>query len=442
MYQLRSSTTRAIRASRVSLALAVASAAVIAAAAGSATRTALAHGTSTIASAVADPSRPETDRVRDASRKPAETLAFAGIKPGDKVADFIANTGYFTRLFSDLVGRRGHVYSVELNEIITVPNVAPGYARLLDWAKARPNVSVDTVAASRPVAFPEKLDVFWISQNYHDLGDTFLGPLDVAAFNRQVYAALRPGGLYIVLDHSALADSPTDVTETLHRIPSERVKREVEAAGFDLVAESDLLANPSDPRTEGVFKPSIVGHTDQFMLKFRRPVEPRSAAEPTPNSSQRDGSHDFDFNVGLWNTSIRRRVHPLTGSSQSIQLTGIVKVRKLWGGKAQLEEIEADGPNGHWEGMTLFLYAPDSHQWSQTFINSANGAFAGATTGSFKEGRGELYSQDTLNGRSILVRGVWSDITANAHRYEESYSDDGGQTWEPVFTASLTRKTS
>jgi predicted methyltransferase len=226
---------------------------------------------SAIAAAVRDPTRPAADIARDVNRKPTETLEFSGVKPGDTVADFIANGGYFTRLFADVVGSRGHVYAVELNEIIAYPNVAKGYAGLKDWAADKPNVTIGTVAAARPVGFPRKLDVFWISQNYHDLHDKFLGPVDIAAFNRQVFDALKPGGLYIVLDHAAAPDAPDDVTETLHRIRLETVEREVEAAGFTLVAESRLLANPADPHTANVFDGSIAGRTDQFLLKFRRP---------------------------------------------------------------------------------------------------------------------------------------------------------------------------
>jgi predicted methyltransferase len=225
-----------------------------------------------IAHALADPSRPSADVARDANRKPAETLAFARIRPGDKVADYIANGGYFTRLFADVVGPQGHVYAVELQEIITYPNVAQGYAALNEWAKTQPNVTVMTGWASQRVSFPQKLDLFWISQNYHDLHDKFLGPVDVAEFNRQVYAALKPGGTYIVLDHAAAPGAPADVTETLHRIEADTVKREVLAAGFQLEAESALLANPGDPHSAGVFDPSVVGRTDQFILKFRRPI--------------------------------------------------------------------------------------------------------------------------------------------------------------------------
>ena len=160
-----------------------------------------------------------------------------------------------------------------------------------------------------------------------------------------------------------------------------------------------------------------------------------------PDAAERDGQHDFDFNIGVWNTHIRRLTHPLSGSSDYTEFDGVVTVRKVWDGRAQLEEIEADAPSGHWEGLTLFLYNPAAHQWSQTFVNSKSGVFEGGTIGSFKNGRGELYSQDTLNGRSILARGVWSDITPNSHKYEVSYSNDGGKTWEAVFTGNLTRAT-
>jgi hypothetical protein len=159
-----------------------------------------------------------------------------------------------------------------------------------------------------------------------------------------------------------------------------------------------------------------------------------------PDSASRDGRHDFDFNFGVWKTHITRLTHPLSGSSDSIELNGTVTVRKVWHGQAQLEEIEVDGPKGHWEGLTLFLYNPASHQWSQTFVNSAIGTISSALVGEFRDGRGELYSGDTLDGRAILVRGVWSDITPNSHRYTESYSDDGGKTWEAVFVAKLTRE--
>jgi hypothetical protein len=167
-----------------------------------------------------------------------------------------------------------------------------------------------------------------------------------------------------------------------------------------------------------------------------------SAADPAAPAAPtlRDGAHDFDFNFGVWKSHITRLVHPLTDSKESIELNGTVAVRKVWDGKAWLEEMEADGPKGHWQGMTLFLYNPQSHQWSQTFVNSSQGVVAGTLTGSFQDGREELYSQDTVDGRAILVRGTWSNIAADSHRYQEAYSTDGGKTWQTVFTADLIRQ--
>ena len=165
-----------------------------------------------------------------------------------------------------------------------------------------------------------------------------------------------------------------------------------------------------------------------------------ASSEPAqPPKEVRDGQHDFDFNIGTWKTHIKRILDPLSGSTQSIELNGTVTVRKVWGGRAQLEEIEADGPNGHWQGMTLFLYNPRARQWSQSFVNSKNGVLAPPLIGAFQDGRGELFASDTVNDRSILVRAVWSDITADSHHFEESYSTDGGKTWAAAFIATLTR---
>jgi len=153
----------------------------------------------------------------------------------------------------------------------------------------------------------------------------------------------------------------------------------------------------------------------------------------------RDGQHDFDFNVGTWKTHIKRLQEPLSGSTRWISLEGTVSVRKVWDGRALLEEIEADGPNGHWEGLTLFLYDPAAHQWSQSFASSKRGVLNTPLIGEFRDGRGELYSQEAYNGRSILTRAIWSDITPDAHKFEEAFSDDGGKSWETTFMATLER---
>lgn len=224
-----------------------------------------------IAAALTDPSRPASDTARDAERKPQQTLAFAGVKPGDQIADYVADTGYFTRLFSSVVGPKGHVYAVQPTAFFRFKGFPTAVAELEGYAVAHSNVTVTTAPALEGLGFPEKIDLFWISRNYHDLHDKFMGPVDIAAFNKAVYRALKPGGVYVVLDHSAAAGAPADVTETLHRIEASTVRREVEAAGFKFDSESSILANPADPRTARVFDPSIRGRTDQFILKFRKP---------------------------------------------------------------------------------------------------------------------------------------------------------------------------
>ncbi|HTW82483.1 MAG TPA: hypothetical protein VMD91_00270 [Candidatus Sulfotelmatobacter sp.] len=164
------------------------------------------------------------------------------------------------------------------------------------------------------------------------------------------------------------------------------------------------------------------------------PAGARAAAPPA-----RDGSHDFDFNIGVWHTHITRILQPFAANSPRMTLDGTVTVRPVWCGRASLEEIEADGPRGHWEGLTLFLYDPRAHQWSQSYIDSASGELETPTVGSFANGRGDLYAQDTDGDASILVRGEWSDITPTSHSYIISYSRDGGATWKAAFIAKLTR---
>jgi hypothetical protein len=165
-----------------------------------------------------------------------------------------------------------------------------------------------------------------------------------------------------------------------------------------------------------------------------------SQAEAQHVSTERDGQHDFDFNIGTWKTHISRLQHPLTGSNKWIEINGTVVVRKVWDGRAQLEEIDADGSTGHLDGLTLFLYNPQSHQWSLNFANSKDGTLAQPSIGEFKNGRGEFFDQETFNGRTIQVRIVWSDIAPNSHRFEQAFSNDGGKTWEPNFIAMLTRE--
>jgi hypothetical protein len=165
-------------------------------------------------------------------------------------------------------------------------------------------------------------------------------------------------------------------------------------------------------------------------------------SESSKNSLQRnerDGQHDFDFEIGTWKTHLRRLVHPLTGSSAWIEYDGTTVVRKVWKGLANLLEIEADGPGGHFEGLNLRLYNPESHQWSLNFARSSDGVLNQPTIGEFKNGRGEFFDQEPLNGRAIFVRFVISDITPNSCRFEQAFSEDGGKTWEVNWIATDTR---
>jgi hypothetical protein len=183
---------------------------------------------------------------------------------------------------------------------------------------------------------------------------------------------------------------------------------------------------------------SALGAAAAMMLPAQ--VCAQSPAASTPAAPvYRDGSRDFDFNIGTWHTHIMTLQHPLTGSKTWAELNGTVTVRKIWGGKASMEEIEASGPTEHFQGLTLFLYNPQSHQWSQTFVDSSDGVIGTPAIGAFKDGRGELIDQEPYHGRLILVRTVWSDIKPNSHHFEQSFSDDNGKTWEPNFVAHLTR---
>jgi hypothetical protein len=157
--------------------------------------------------------------------------------------------------------------------------------------------------------------------------------------------------------------------------------------------------------------------------------------EPTQPTALRDGQHDFDFEIGTWKTHLKRRLHPLTGSNTWVEYDGTTVVRKVWNGRANLVELVADGTAGHFEGLNLRLYNPESHQWSLNFANVNGGTMSQPTIGEFRNGRGEFYDQETLNGRAILVRFVISDIAPSSCRFEQSFSDDGGKTWEVNWIA-------
>jgi predicted methyltransferase len=226
-----------------------------------------------LTAAVADSGRPAADTARDADRKPAETLEFAGVAPGLKIAELLPGGGYFTRIMSKTVGPSGHVYALVPAPSPNDPPNTPDFAARVKALAADHNYSNVSVVVEpfAQLKTPEPVDLVWTSQNYHDLHN-FPG-LDLEVFNQLVYEALKPGGIYLILDHATAPGMGASETETLHRIDPEIVKREVQAAGFVFVGESNILRQASDPHTAKVFDPSIRGHTDQFILKFKKPVK-------------------------------------------------------------------------------------------------------------------------------------------------------------------------
>ncbi len=221
-----------------------------------------------ITKALADPARPATDVARDAARHPAELLAFAGVKPGAQVADFIIGGGYFTRVLSAAVGPKGHVTAYQPAEFI---QFQASYGENLKTVAAAYKNITPLSSSLQVLDLPDKLDLVMTVQNYHDL---HLGPFpkDTATkINAEVFKSLKPGGVFLIVDHAATAGSGIGAADTLHRIDIAAVKSEVEAAGFKLAAESSMLATSADTHTANVFDPVIRGKTDQFVLKFVKP---------------------------------------------------------------------------------------------------------------------------------------------------------------------------
>ena len=221
-----------------------------------------------IAPAVLAQSGPPADAITDPSMKRAEVLAFIGVKPGDHVADIVA--GRFVRALSQAVGPTGKLYAVMPAEIVKAHPQVIGILKGLTADPAYANVVVSSPPINAP-DLPTGLDAVFIRQDYHDLHDKFMGPADVAGFNRLVFAALKPGGVYVVLDHADAPGAGLKDTDTTHRIEEASVKAEVLAAGFVLDAESQIFANPADDYSKNVFDPAVRGKTNQFLLRFRKP---------------------------------------------------------------------------------------------------------------------------------------------------------------------------
>jgi predicted methyltransferase len=224
--------------------------------------------TPAITAALADSRRSQAEKDRDAARHAGEIIAFAGIKPGDKVADFLMGGGYWTHILAPLVGDKGHVYSYQAAEFISY---RAAYATEQDAAVAGyANVTPSREGLAQ-VAFPEPLDAIITVQNYHDLHLGFAPPGAAKLIASRLYAALKPGGVLLVVDHVANADPAFAVPDKLHRIDPAAARAEIESVGFKYEGESPLLRNADDPHTANVFDPAIRGHTDQFIYRFRKP---------------------------------------------------------------------------------------------------------------------------------------------------------------------------
>jgi predicted methyltransferase len=224
-----------------------------------------------IAAAVTDPHRPPEQTNLDLQRKPARMVSFAGVKPGDRVADFMPGNAYFTRILSKVVGPVGRVYAfIPDEEAQNCPPAEVAGSRAIALDPAYRNVTLLTGAVNK-FSTPQRLDVLWTAQNYHDLHDSFMGPANVKELNKAFFNSLKPGGVFIVIDHAAQSGSALRDTETLHRIDPATVRKEVEAAGFVFEAQNDDLVNAADDHGRRVFDPLVRGQTDQFVFKFRRP---------------------------------------------------------------------------------------------------------------------------------------------------------------------------
>lgn len=220
---------------------------------------------------VDDPAR-QADHHEDARRKVVLVMTFAQVKPGQKVLELVPGSGYWTRVFSAIVGPKGHVYTVWPDEMAKFSVKSLSNWKSLVTTPHYANVSLLQQPAAQ-LSVPVPVDLVFTSQNYHDYHDPFMGPVDMVKFDKQVYNALKPGGLFVVIDHVAPAGSGLADTNTLHRIDPAVVKSEVEAAGFIFDGESNVLRNPADLHTATVFDKSIRGHTEQFVYRFRKPAK-------------------------------------------------------------------------------------------------------------------------------------------------------------------------
>ncbi len=223
-----------------------------------------------IAVVLGDPVR-KADSADDARRHAADVMVFTQLKPGQKVLELVPEGGYWTSIFSGIVGSKGHVFTLWPKEFMSFDG--DSFKRWQGLA-ATPKFSNVTVseAPAADLSVPEPVDLVFTCQNYHDFVTKDMGPMDMAAFDKKVFDALKPGGYFVVIDNVAQAGSGTSAADTLHRIDPEAVKQQVEAVGFVLDGSSDALKNPKDTHTLLSYKPPMAGHNDQFVFRFKKPA--------------------------------------------------------------------------------------------------------------------------------------------------------------------------
>jgi predicted methyltransferase len=224
-----------------------------------------------VAAAIADARRPAEQTQLDQQRKPAQMMVFAGVKAGDRVADFMSGNAYFTRILSKVVGPSGKVYAfLPDEELRNCPPAEVAGSRAVAHDPTYDNVTLMRGPVNE-ISTPQPVDVLWTAQNYHDLHDAFMGPADIGKVNRAFFKSVKPGGVFIVIDHAAAEGSGWTATETLHRIDPVSLRKEIEAAGFVFEAQDEDLRNATDDHSRPVFDPLVRGRTDQFVYRFRKP---------------------------------------------------------------------------------------------------------------------------------------------------------------------------
>ena len=374
-------------------------------------------------SLVENPIRTDRDRGMDATRHPAELLEFAQVRPGMRVLDLVAGAGYTSQILALAVGPSGKVWA-------QAPN--PG-ATLNERLAAHPQENL--VVAKRPFDDPVPpeaipLDLVTLILNYHDI--SYL-PVDRDVMNLKIFAALKPGGHYVIVDHSALPGTGVTAGKTLHRIDEAFLIEEVRRAGFVLEAEGGFMRNPADKRD--ISSNEVKPVSDRFVLRFVKPAggAPRAAAV-------RDGLRDFDWEAGTWKTHVRRLQRPFSGSTAWLEYDGTTVVTPVLDGRANVAELRVAGAAGRIEGAALRIYEPQAGRWTIHYFNASDGELTSPLAGRFDGGVGRFEGDDRLGELPIRVRFEMRQSSPGTWRFEQAFSRDGGRTWELNWIAEDRRE--